>query len=156
MKKLSTQMKKGYFGIGIYMGKNTLNLGTLWRSAHNFHADFIFLIGKRFKQQPSDTTKAYRNIPLYQYDTYEDFCKNIPYSCQVVCVEQNQSSKDIREYKHPKNCIYLLGAEDTGIPDKICKGKEVVHISTPMCVNVAVAGSIVMYDRLSKIKGVDF
>ena len=34
--------------------------------------------------------------------------------------------------------------------EKIMKGKQTVHISSPMCLNVAVAGSIIMYDRLNK------
>lgn len=33
-------MKRGYYGIGIYHPKTTENVGTLWRSAHNFGADF--------------------------------------------------------------------------------------------------------------------
>lgn len=42
-------MKRGYFGIGIYHTKNVLNVGTLWRSAHNFGASFIFTVGMRYR-----------------------------------------------------------------------------------------------------------
>ena len=61
-------MKRGYFAIGIYESKTETNIGTLWRSAYNFGADFIFTIGKRYKKEPSDTTKSERHIPLYGYD----------------------------------------------------------------------------------------
>lgn len=44
-------MKKGYYGIGIYETKEETNVGTLWRSAQNFGADFIFTIGARYKTQ---------------------------------------------------------------------------------------------------------
>ena len=142
-------MKRGYFGIGVYHTKTEINVGTLWRSAQNFGADFIFTIGRRYKAQSSDTLKTSRYIPLYNYPTYEDFKKHIPYNCQVVCIEQSDESVDLKEYKHLERCIYLLGAEDHGLPKKIMKDKEVVHISSPMCLNVAVAGSIVMYDRLN-------
>ena len=56
-------MKKGYYGIGIYEPKTKDNVGTLWRSAHNIGGDFIFYIGRRYKKQAIDTTKAQRNIP---------------------------------------------------------------------------------------------
>lgn len=39
--------KRGYFGIGIFHGKSSENLGTLWRSAAILGADFIFTIGKQ-------------------------------------------------------------------------------------------------------------
>lgn len=38
-------MKRGYFGIGVYHSKNADNIGTLWRSAAIFGADFIFTNG---------------------------------------------------------------------------------------------------------------
>ena len=60
-------MKRGYFEIGIYQGKTPANLGTLWRSAFQLGAAGIFLIGNRFKKHASDTTSAYRHIPLRQY-----------------------------------------------------------------------------------------
>lgn len=60
-------MKRGYFGIGVYHPKNVINIGTLWRSANCFGADFLFTIGHRYKHQGSDTLKTYRHIPLYLF-----------------------------------------------------------------------------------------
>lgn len=142
----------GYFGIGIYNIKTKLNLGTLWRSAFNFGASFIFVIGKRYKTQTSDTTKTERHIPLYEYTTFEDFSKNIPKSSILICVEQTEGAKNLKDFIHPERAIYLLGAEDYGLPEKITKGYHKIFIDTPMCLNVAVAGSIVMYDRYFKMK----
>jgi basic membrane lipoprotein Med (substrate-binding protein (PBP1-ABC) superfamily) len=51
-------MKQNYFYINVYQPKTTEDIGTLWRSAHNFGADFIFTIGARYHKQLSDTTKA--------------------------------------------------------------------------------------------------
>ena len=144
-------MKRGYYGIGIFNGKTTANLGLLWRTAANMGADFIFTIGKRYKKQCSDTTKAWRHIPLYAYDTFEDFAKNIPYDCRLVAVELDDSARDLRNYAHSERCIYLLGAEDSGIPQKILKRcQDIVCVDSDGCMNVAVTGSIVMYDRHSK------
>ena len=36
-------MKRGFFGIGVENLKTKANLGTLWRSAINLGADFIFV-----------------------------------------------------------------------------------------------------------------
>lgn len=142
---------RGYFGIGIYQPKTETNLGTLWRSAHNFGASFIFTIGDRYKKMGSDTTKSFKHVPLYSYEEFEDFKKHIPFECPVIFIEQTKNSKDIKNFIHPEKCIYLLGAEDNGIPEDLMRGHQVVHISTPMCLNVAVAGSIIMFDRVNKL-----
>ncbi|GAH53934.1 unnamed protein product [marine sediment metagenome] len=142
---------RGYFGIGVYNAKTKMNIGTLWRSAQNFGASFIFTIGKRYKKQASDTTKAYRHIPLYNYETFKDFEKARSFSCPLIGIEQSKKSIDIKNYCHPEQAIYLLGAEDNGLPKKIQKKcQSIIHISTPMCLNVAVAGSIIMFDRFNK------
>lgn len=143
-------MKRGYYGIGVYHPKTTENIGTLWRSAHNFGADFIFTIGRRYKKQASDTTKASKHIPLFEYQSFDDFKNNIPNGCQMVFIEQTEGAKDLKESHHPESCAYILGAEDYGVPEQIMKGHQKVFIGTPMCLNVAVAGSIVMYDRAIK------
>lgn len=142
---------RGYWGIGIYHGKNTDNIGTLWRSAHNFGASFIFVIGKRYQRQASDTTKAERHIPLYEYQTFEEFQANLPKGCQIVFVEQTDGATNLPECNHPQAAVYVLGAEDSGVPVPLMRGHQKVYIDTPMCLNVAVAGSIVMYDRHVKM-----
>ena len=71
--------KRGYYGIGIQDVKSAENVGTLWRSAFIFGASFIFTIGNRYKRQASDTTQAWRHIPLYNYETINDFYKMMPY-----------------------------------------------------------------------------
>lgn len=144
---------RGYFGIGIYNGKNTANIGTLWRSAAILGADFIFTIGHRYQKQCSDTMKAPRHIPLFHYENGEDFFNHVPYDCPVVAVELSDDSIPLDLYCHRERCIYLLGAEDSGIPSPIlCRCKETVQIIGDHCYNVAVAGSIVMYDRAVKRK----
>lgn len=142
-----------YFGIGVYSGKTEFNIGTLWRSAYQLGASFIFIINRRYKKQHSDTCKTHRHIPLLQFDNFEHFKKSL-YDCPLVCVEFNEKSISLPEFSHPKTCVYLLGAEDHGIPEKIYENYpciEIPNIRQPSY-NVAVAGSIVMYDRLIKNK----
>src|ERR1051325_8491179 len=114
-------MNRGYFGIGIYHPKTPINIGTLWRSAHNFGASFIFTIGRRYQKEPSDTTKAYRHIPLFNYASFADFNRNRPYDCPIIAIEQSKKSISITRFPHPERAIYLLGAEDHGIPPNILR-----------------------------------
>lgn len=144
--------ERGYFGVGIYNGKTTSNIGTLWRSANILGADFIFTIGNRYQKQCSDTMKTPRHIPLYHYTDGEDFFNHIPYDCPVVGVELAENAIPLSKYHHRERCIYLLGAEDHGIPPAILsRCVDVVQLLGDYCMNVSVAGSIVMYDRAAKM-----
>ena len=143
---------RGYFGIGIYHPKTSVNIGTLWRSAYIFEASFIFTIGKRYRKQSSDTMCSRRHIPLFDYLSYEEFKKNLPHQAKLVCVEIDKKATTLREFNHPQQAVYLLGAEDYGLPEKAMKENEVIQIESPelFCLNVATSGSIIMYDRYAK------
>lgn len=144
-------MSRGFYGIGIVGSKTPLNVGTLWRSAGNMGASYIFTAGRRYPQQASDTIKAWKHIPLFEFDSYEEMFEAIPKGCIPVAVEQSETSRPLSSYCHPERACYILGAEDTGIPPTILnKCRDVVEIPSDRCLNVAVAGSIVMYDRLAK------
>ncbi|MHC4621254.1 MAG: RNA methyltransferase [Planctomycetota bacterium] len=144
---------RGYLGIGVYHPKTQHNIGTLWRHAYLYGAAFIFTIGHRYSKQCSDTQKTHRHIPLFQYEDLAAFINSRVYDCQIVAVELHQSSVSLPEFKHPKRAIYILGAEDHGLPtDVLSIAHQIVQIPTPkpQSMNVATAGSIVMYDRYVK------
>ena len=54
------------------------------------------------------------------------------------------------KFVHPRRAIYLLGAEDHGLPPRILKDNIVVQIPTvkPISLNVSVSGSIILSHRL--------
>jgi tRNA G18 (ribose-2'-O)-methylase SpoU len=143
---------RGYFGIGVWHAKTANNIGTLWRSAHNFGAAFIFTIGKRFPRQASDTTDARRHVPLYEYSDLDDLLAHLPFSCPLVGIEQAPWAKALPEFTHPERACYLLGAEDHGLSPEVMRRCHLI-VEVPgatHCLNVATAGSIVLYDRLNK------
>jgi tRNA G18 (ribose-2'-O)-methylase SpoU len=147
-RKLNTNM----FGIGVYHPKCGVNIGTLIRSAYIFGASYVFTIGKRYKKQSSE--RGYANkIPVFHYDDFEAFRNSVPSNQKLICIEIDGQSKDLITYKHPKRAIYILGAEDHGLSEEILKAsdKDIVHIPGKACLNVSVAGSIVMYDRILKM-----
>ncbi|BDD07055.1 RNA methyltransferase [Aureibacter tunicatorum] len=141
-----------YFGIGIFRPKTKENLGSLWRTAHILGASFIFVIDAKYKKQNSDVLKVWSKIPLFQYETVEAFLQTVPYSCKIVGVEIDDNAIPIGEYEHPDRAVYLLGAEDNGLTKELKKKcQDIVVLPGDYSLNVAVAGSIVLYDRVNKL-----
>ena len=142
---------RGYFGIGIYNVKNDINVGGLWRHAQAFGASFIFTVGRRYRREVSDTTAAMRHVPMFQYEDADDFLDHRPKDCLLVGVEIVPGATLLGEFEHPERAIYLLGAEDHGLPPWLIeKCQHIVEIPTRFCLNVASTGAVVMYDRDAK------
>ena len=140
--------RRGFCGIGIWSAKVPDNTGSLFRSAHLLGADWVFTVGARFHRHPSDTCKSARHVPYWRFTTLEDFADHIPFDCQLVCVENIPSASPLETFSHPERAVYLLGAEDVGIPEQVLnRAVHVVAFSSERCLNVACAGSIVLYDR---------
>lgn len=138
-----------YFEIGIYHGKKDVNIGTLWRSAMQLGASGVFTVGRRYTKQASDTYHAINNLPVRQYKDFDDFNKHRPIGTILVGIEMG--GIPLVSFSHPKCAIYLLGAEDHGLPKNILdKCNTVISLDSVArpSYNVAVAGSIVMYHRL--------
>lgn len=146
---------RGYFGIGIVAGKTPDNVGGLWRSAHAFGANFIFTVGARYpkRAQATDTTEAWKHVPFFEYDSIWDFSDAIPRGCSVVGIECDDSliTRSLVSFDHPERVIYVLGAEDRGIPMEMLQLCDaLIEIPTTYCLNVATAGTVVLYDRVQK------
>jgi tRNA G18 (ribose-2'-O)-methylase SpoU len=141
-------MPRGYFAIGICHSKSQCNVGTLWRSAKIFGAAFIFTVGRRYSRQPSDTMKSWRTVPLLHFATVADLITHVPFSCPLVGLELDERAKPVEEFRHPERCIYLLGAEDHGLTTQerdMCH--KLLRLPGESSMNVASAGTVVMYDR---------
>lgn len=140
-------MPRGYCGIGIYNPLHSMNVGTLWRSAMAFDVDFLFVIGLPIKAQPSDTTKATRHIPLWHFPSWDHFLVCRP-SGTIMAVEITPEAQSLPSFAHPERAIYVLGNERHGLPEEIItRCHTTIRIPSRYCLNVAVAGSIVLYDR---------
>ena len=87
-------------------------------------------------------------MPYFHYDTFEAFYDNLPKGAMLVGVEMTEEAVALESFHHPRRCVYLLGAEDHGLTKKACeKAHHLVKFKSEKSLNVAVAGSIVMYDR---------
>lgn len=142
---------RGYFAIGIENTKDAFNVGSLWRTADLFGAAFIFTIGRRYKTQASDTMKTARRVPLFHYADFEDFLGHLPHDAQLVGLELDSRAKPVEYFRHPERAIYLLGVEDHGLSKAAMQRcQHLVQLPGRDSLNVAVAGSVVLYDRHAK------
>lgn len=144
-------MNRGYYGVAVWHPKTGINIGTLWRSAAILDAAFLATIGKRYPPQASDTIKAPRHTPLWHFDTPEDFWTHIPANCCPIAVEIDRRAKSLPTFVHPERAVYILGPEDGSLPTLFTRSAyAVLQIPGAYCFNLAVAGSIVLYDRAAK------
>lgn len=144
--------QRGFFAIGIDGVKFNQNIGMLFRAAHAFGASYIFTIGHRYKTNQTDTTKASRHIPLMAFNSAEHFKSCIPRETTIVLIQyDSKQSRSIHNFIHPERAIYILGSEDYGISTDVKQlGNTSIYIPTEQCLNVAMAGNIVLYDRQHK------
>ena len=141
---------RGYFGIGVEQISKEQNVGTIVRSAHAFGASFFFAIAPVVDihaLRVSDTSDAFDHLPYYQYDSVKSM--DLPKGCQLVGVELTPDAVELPSYRHPVRAAYILGPEMGSLsPEIIARCDHVVKIPMKFCVNVGVAGALVMYDRL--------
>jgi tRNA G18 (ribose-2'-O)-methylase SpoU len=145
---------EGFFGVGILNSEQENNIGTLWRSAYVLGASFVFTIDRKYRKQATDVTRAWTKIPLYHYGSFEDFKRHLPYSTQLVGVELTPDATPIAAFSHPTRAVYLLGSESIGLPERVLSEcHSVISLPGNFSLNVAVAGSLVLYDRHAKLDG---
>ncbi len=139
---------RGYFAIGAERMSKALNVGNLMRSAHGFGAAFTFTVGARYSRDEAfaDTSKSRNHVPHYEWGCIDDIV--LPKGCDLVGVELVDDAIDLPSFRHPLKAAYVLGPEKGSLSDDmLSRCRFVVKIPTRFCVNVAMAGAIVMYDR---------
>jgi len=141
---------RGYFANGAEGISKPMNLGALMRTANAFGASFVFSVGAEPKLKvayKADTSKTFESVPYYQWDAISDMA--FPKGCQLVGIELTEDAITLPEFKHPKAAAYVLGRERGDLsPEMLAKCDHVVKIPTRFCINVSLAGALVMYDRV--------
>ena len=143
----------GYFGIGVVRGKTAGNAGVLWRSAAQLGAAFTFTVGARFEKEDdkTDAIAAWRRVPQFAYDDVAQLVTATPRGAALVGIEMGGQA--LETFAHPERCVYVLGAEDEGLPKSVRRAcRHVVSLPSirSASYNVAVAGALVLYDRFMK------
>ncbi len=141
---------RGYFAIGVEDMSKPHNAGNLMRSAHAFGASFFFAVAPAVDFQglrQSDTSEAAFHMPFYEYPTVADL--TLPRGCRMVGIEFLPDAEDLPSFRHPTQAAYVFGPEKGNLsPALLARCDDVVKIPTKFCVNVGVAGALVMYDRM--------
>lgn len=140
---------RGYFAIGSERISKPMNLGALMRTAHAFGASFVFSVGaaRRLKEaEVADTSRATSQIPYYQWETLDQM--QFPRGCQLVGVELTPDAVDLPVFRHPPQAAYILGPEKGSLSAAaLSRCVHVIRIPTRFCINLSLAGALVMYDR---------
>lgn len=149
---------RGYFGIGVEGISKPMNVGNLFRSTHAFGGMFFFTIraacdaaaavgAAEREMQRADTAGSAAHVPYYGFDRPETLL--LPRGCRLVGVELVDAAVALPAFRHPRQAAYLFGPEKGSLsPAALERCDFVVRIPMAFCVNVGVAGAIVMYDRL--------
>ena len=141
---------RGYFGIGAEGVSKSANMGALLRTGHAFGAAFCFTVGGGWDARAgrqADTADTPSHVPLWRYADPDAI--TLPRECALVGIELLEDAVDLPSFRHPLNAAYVLGPERSGLSDALRgRCRHVVRIPTRFALNLAVAGALVLYDRL--------
>ncbi len=141
---------RGYFGIGAEGISKPMNLGAIMRTGHAFGASFVFSVSAAQKIRTvykADTSKSADHVPYYPWADIDDMA--LPHGCVLVGVELTDDAVELPSFRHPTAAAYVLGRERGDLsPEMIARCAHVVKIPTRFCVNVSIAGALVLYDRM--------
>jgi tRNA G18 (ribose-2'-O)-methylase SpoU len=147
---MSMARTRGYFGIGAEGISKSANLGALLRTGHAFGASFCFTIGAGWDSRAmraADTADTPSHVPLWRFVGPADL--TLPQNCVLVGVELIEDAVDLPSFRHPLNAAYVLGPERSSLsPELLAMCRHVVRIPARFSLNLAVAGALVLYDRL--------
>jgi tRNA G18 (ribose-2'-O)-methylase SpoU len=130
------------------------NVGSLVRTAHAVAAEEVVLVGEReWNVEAARTAELYTRVTqLSDAAAFRRYLEEKKWD--LVAVELDPRAVSLFDAEYPQRPCFLLGAELGGIPaDLLGEAKLIVQIpqwGLVPSLNLAVAGSIVLYDFLTK------
>ena len=144
---------RGYSALGVEGISKARNAGAVIRTAHVFGSAFAFTAGETLNRREvahADTSKAIEQIPLYIFGSARILA--LPEGCQLVGIEMTDDAAVLPSFRHPRSAAYVLSSERLGLSEEMLSlCDHVVKIPTRFLLNLAVAGALVLYDRLQSL-----
>lgn len=138
---------RGYAAIGLMQPKCNANVGSVLRAAHCYGAGMVAIQGQRYERARTDTTRAYRHIPLIHGELHA----LIPFDCVPVAVDLVDGARSLHSYTHPERAFYVFGPEDGTLGrDTLQWCRDVIYVPTRGCMNLAATVNVILYDRDKK------
>jgi tRNA G18 (ribose-2'-O)-methylase SpoU len=143
------------FAIAAWNISKDHNVGSLVRTAHATAATELVLVGEReWNVEAARTAEQYTTIvQLADIDGFRSHLSTRRWD--LVAVELHERAVTLFEARYPERPCFLIGAELGGVPEDLVDRASVV-VQIPQwglvpSLNLAVAGSIVLYDYLAKL-----
>jgi tRNA G18 (ribose-2'-O)-methylase SpoU len=100
----------------------------------------------------ADTSKSDLHVPWYLWNSIEEM--QLPRGCVLVGIELKEDAVDLPAFRHPLRAAYVMGGEARDLsPELQARCSHIVKIPTRFCINVGLAGALVMYDRVLSMGG---
>ena len=135
------------------------NVGSLVRTAHAAAAEEVVLVGEReWNVEAAKTSELYTTVTqLADIEAFRKHLKSRRWN--LVAVELDDRAVNVFDAEYPERPCFLLGAEIAGVPGELLDEAELL-VQIPQwglvpSLNLAIAGSIVLYDYLGKLHDED-
>ena len=103
-------MTEGFAAVGLHRPSRPENIGGMFRAADVYGVRLVVLGGGELPPEPlghpTDTTQAWRRIPLVFADEVLDV---LPDECVAVAVERVAEATPLPVFEHPERVMYLFG-----------------------------------------------
>ncbi len=140
--------------------KLDLNINTLIRSAEIFGAREFIIVSNKSREEikitPKRTGGAMYYLPILFFQNMEEAFNYVrEKGYKIIAVEQWEKAKKTYEIEtYPEPACFVLGRENTGIPEKVLEKADLVveipQLGITNSLNTAMAGTIILYDFVMK------
>ena len=143
--------KRNELEVAIENVSHDFNVGTIVRSANNFNASKVHIIGKKkYNRRGAMCTDKY--LKVVYWENYKNFIQDQKErGREVVAIENNTPrAKELSMKKFIRKTTLVFGGEGDGISQELLSEADDVRFiesfGSTRSVNVGVAGGIAMYE----------
>jgi tRNA G18 (ribose-2'-O)-methylase SpoU len=144
------------FAVAAWQISKEHNVGSLVRTAHATACSQVILIGEReWNREAARTAEQFTEIVHLPDDPDRVLNHIAAHGWQPVAIELDDRAVNLFDVTYPERPCFLLGAELGGLPAELLDRSDPI-VQIPQwglvpSLNLAVAGSIVVYDYLRQM-----